>query len=235
MTPPLRLAVVGMGKMGQAVVALAESRGFTVVATLGPAAMAGDVASALRGAEIAIEFTTPEAAEDNVRALIAAGCATVSGTTAWNDRVPDLADDVRRSGGAFLWSPNFSVGVNLFDRLVAEAGRLFAGVPGFDAHLIETHHTAKKDAPSGTARLLESSMRSTLGRIVPVTSVRVGSVPGTHEVVIDGAFETVRLEHVARDRRVFAEGALLAARWLHGRAGVFTMRDVLDPDRNGDT
>ena len=132
-----------------------------------------------------------------------------------------------------LTAPNFSVGVAIFDRVVAEAARMFAGVEGFDGHLIETHHTAKKDAPSGTAASLAASAERASGLTMPITSVRVGSVPGTHEVVFDGAFEQVRLVHEARDRRVFAEGALAAARWLVGRRGVFTMQDVLSTPSGG--
>ncbi|HEX8907434.1 MAG TPA: dihydrodipicolinate reductase C-terminal domain-containing protein, partial [Longimicrobiaceae bacterium] len=112
-------------------------------------------------------------------------------------------------------------------RVVAEAARLVGQAGGFDAHIIETHHTAKKDAPSGTAGLVERAARQALGRAVPITSVRVGHVPGTHELVLDAPFEQITLTHTARDRRVFADGALAAARWLVGRTGVFTMDDVL--------
>src|SRR5436190_479998 len=98
---------------------------------------------------------------------------------------------------------------------------------GFDVHIVETHHAAKKDAPSGTAANLAKAGAGELGRDIPITSIRTGSVPGTHELIFDGTFETIRLEHVARDRRVFADGALLAAKWLIGRHGVFTMADVL--------
>jgi 4-hydroxy-tetrahydrodipicolinate reductase len=111
--------------------------------------------------------------------------------------------------------------------VIAEAARLFDAVPGFDRHLIETHHAAKKDAPSGTAALLARTAEHSSGKPMPITSVRTGSVPGTHEVVFDAPFEQVRLVHEARDRRVFAEGALTAARWLAGRRGVYTMQDVL--------
>jgi 4-hydroxy-tetrahydrodipicolinate reductase len=126
-----------------------------------------------------------------------------------------------------LTAPNFSVGVAVFDRVVAEAARLFGRLEGFDAHLIETHHGAKRDAPSGTAGALAKSASAALGRTIPVTSIRTGHVPGTHEIVFDAPFEQVRLVHEARDRRVFAEGALVAARWLVGRRGVFTLADVL--------
>jgi 4-hydroxy-tetrahydrodipicolinate reductase len=128
-----------------------------------------------------------------------------------------------------LWSPNFSVGVQLFLAIAEEAGRRLRDLSGFDLHLVETHHTAKLDAPSGTALAIAERIRAGLGRDVPITSVRVGAVPGTHDVVIDGAFEQLRVVHEARDRRVFADGALTAARWLAGRSGgaVYTMRDVL--------
>jgi 4-hydroxy-tetrahydrodipicolinate reductase len=132
-----------------------------------------------------------------------------------------------------LSAPNFSVGVAVFDRVVAEAARLFGRLDGFDAHLIETHHAAKKDAPSGTAGALATTASAALGRAIPVTSVRTGHVPGTHEVVFDAPFEQVRLVHEARDRRVFAEGALVAARWIVGRRGVFTMADVLSGSPGG--
>lgn len=226
----LRLAVVGMGRMGRAIAALAPERECDVVATLDAEQTRGGITrELLGGADVAIEFTTPAAAPANVRALLDAGCPVVVGTTGWYDALPALTAYARERAGALLWAPNFSVGVNLFQRVVAEAARLFATAPGFDAHLVETHHTAKKDAPSGTALALEQVAARALGRGIPITSIRTGSVPGTHEFIFDAPFETVRLEHVARDRRVFAEGALVAARWLPGRRGVFEMADVLDP------
>lgn len=223
------IALVGMGKMGRALAALAPERGFRVVAELDPARAdyAGITRESLRGAQVAIEFTTPQAAPANVRACAAAGCPVVVGTTGWYEQLPAVAADVERSGGAILTAPNFSIGVAVFDRVVAEAARLFAQLDGFDAHLVETHHAAKKDAPSGTAGALAKTASAALGRAIPVTSIRVGHVPGTHEVVFDAPFEQVRLVHEARDRRVFAEGALVAARWLVGRRGAFTMADVL--------
>lgn len=227
---PVRLAIVGMGRMGNAIASLAPERGFQVVAQLGAQdAAAGITRERLGGADVAIEFTVPAAAPGNIRALAAAGCPVVVGTTGWYEELDAVSADVTRAGSAMLWAPNFSIGVNIFDRVVAEAARMLGQVPGFDAHLVETHHTAKKDAPSGTALMLARTASDALGRTIPVTSVRTGSVPGTHEVVFDAPFETIRLEHVARDRRVFAEGALLAARWLAGRTGIFQMKDVLEP------
>jgi 4-hydroxy-tetrahydrodipicolinate reductase len=214
-----------MGKMGRALEQLAPDRGFRVVATIHHEHAI--TKESLNGAAVAIEFTSPAAAAANALACASAGCPVVVGTTGWYEQLPTVRRIVEQSGSALLTAPNFSVGVAIFDRIVAEAARLFADQPFFDAHLIETHHTAKKDAPSGTAASLARTAESASGKPMPITSVRVGSVPGTHEVVFDGAFEQVRLVHEARDRRVFAEGALAAAQWLIGRKGVFTMQDVL--------
>lgn len=230
-----RLALIGMGKMGRALAQLAPERGFEVVAQVDPSYSGAQnvTRETLRDAQVAIEFTVPDAAPANIRACIAAGCPVVVGTTGWYDHLPGLRAEVERAGGALLTAPNFSVGVAIFDRVVAEAARLFGRVEGFEAHMVETHHSAKQDAPSGTAGALARTAEAAMGRPLPITSVRVGSVPGTHEVIFDAPFEQVRLVHEARDRRVFAEGALVAARWLVGRAGVFGMQDVLSTPAAG--
>lgn len=228
--PRLRLAVIGDGKMGRAVAALAPDHGFDVAALLGEADVlpGGITPGLLAGADVAIEFTVAEHAAANVRGCVAAGCPVVSGTTGWDDARAAVAAEVRERGGAFLWAPNFSLGVHVFARLVEQAARAVARADaGFDAQIIETHHRAKRDAPSGTARLLAQRAARGSGREPPITSIRTGSVPGTHEVLFDAPFEQIRLEHTARDRRVFAAGALVAGRWLTGRRGVFTLDDVL--------
>lgn len=236
--PPRRLALIGMGKMGRVLAELAPERGWDVVAQFDSAsngAGQGITAKALAGAEVAIEFTVPGAAVANARATVAAGCPIVIGTTGWYEQLSELSAWVSERNGAMLSASNFSLGVNAFEQIVALAARLLTGVGGFDAHLVETHHAAKKDAPSGTAQMLGKSASAAWGGAIPITSVRTGSVPGTHELFFDAPFETVRLEHVARDRRVFAEGALTAAAWLIGRRGVFTMRDVLSTSRGRPT
>ena len=227
-----RVALVGLGRMGRAIEALAAERDCAVVAALG--AGTPITPSSLGGAEVAIEFTVPDAAAANVLACVAAGCPVVSGTTGWAAAIPAVSDRVARDGGALLWAANFSVGVNLFVAIAREAGERLGRDGLFDVHLTEVHHAAKRDAPSGTAVLLADAVGAAAGRPVPVTSVRTGSVPGTHTLVFDAPFEQVTLEHLARDRRVFADGALLAARWLArrwhaGGRGVFTMADVLTP------
>jgi 4-hydroxy-tetrahydrodipicolinate reductase len=224
-----KLALIGYGKMGHAIEQLASTKDFTVVSRIDP--HGGDASKvsrdALKGAEVAVEFSTPATAPANITAALEAGCAVVVGTTGWYEKRKDVERIARDSGGALLVAPNFSIGVAAFGEIVKAAARALKGAPGFEAHMVETHHSAKKDAPSGTAANLEKLAAAELGKNIPITSVRVGSVPGTHELVFDGPFEQIRLEHVARDRRVFADGALLAARWIIGKKGVFTMEDVL--------
>jgi 4-hydroxy-tetrahydrodipicolinate reductase len=227
MTRP-KLAIVGLGKMGRAVDELAAAHGFDVVARLGRegGSAARIDGAALHGADVAIEFTEPSAAPANVRALIAAGCPVVTGTTGWADQLPAVIREVERAGGAMIWESNFSPGAQMLLALLATAATSLARAPdSFAPHIIETHHAAKKDAPSGTARTL-AERGEALGVKMPITSVRVGNVPGTHEIVLDAPYEQIRIEHVVRDRRVFASGALLAARWLIGKRGVFRMSDV---------
>jgi 4-hydroxy-tetrahydrodipicolinate reductase len=229
--PAPRLAVIGDGKMGRTLVQLAPERGFTVCALIGARHNPGGrgvSAGSLNGAQVAVEFTEPEAAAANIEAALRAGIPIVSGTTGWYDALPRLRALAVELNGALFTAPNFSVGVAAFGRIAERAATVFAPLTAFDAQIVETHHSAKKDAPSGTAAMLRDVVRAPLDRDIPVTSIRVGSVPGTHEIIFDAPFEQIRLTHEARDRRVFADGALLAARWLIGRRGVFTMSDLLD-------
>ena len=233
----LRLAIVGDGKMGRAIADLARERAFEVTALIGAADNARGAAitrARLGDADVIIEFTEPAAAPENILAAVRAGYPVVTGTTGWADRLDAVASDVRAANGALVHAPNFSIGVNLFLAIAAAAGRVMQRGAGFDAHIVETHHAAKKDAPSGTAIALEHAVAQGLGRRVPTSSIRTGHVPGTHELSFDGPFEHIRLTHTARDRRVFADGALHAAAWVRGRQGVFTMRDVLElgPETN---
>ena len=226
MSAPPRVALVGMGKMGRAIRAIAEERGVPVVAALDRDDPID--AGTLAGADVAIEFSEPAAAVTNVRACLAAGCPVVVGTTGWLDVLPQVTDEVRAARGRLLWAANFSLGVNIMLELAAAAGRLVRG-RGFDAAIVESHHAAKQDAPSGTALAVARAAEPTFGAPIPIASVRVGHVPGRHELILDGPFEQLRLVHDARDRRVFAEGALAAATWLagHRAPGVYTMQDVL--------
>ncbi len=226
----MRLALIGDGKMTRAIAPLALERGHTITATIkrgdNPDG-AGITRERLGGPDVAIEFTEPSAAAANVLACAKAGLPVVVGTTGWYNRLESVIAEVRRLDGSMFWAPNFSLGVAVLSAAIDAASAALRGVPGFDVHLVETHHSAKKDRPSGTAASLAAIAGRNLGREVAITSVRTGHVPGTHELVIDAAFEQLRLVHEARDRRVFADGALSAAEWLMGRKGVFTMRDML--------
>lgn len=226
----IALAVIGDGRMGRAVRDLASDAGFDVVAYLGERDVnaSGLTRAQLANAAVAIEFTVPSAAAANIVACARAGVPVVSGTTGWDAQRAAAEAAVREAKGAVLWSPNFAIGVHLFARILERAAAEFGAVaPAFDAHLVETHHAQKKDAPSGTARMLADRAARLLGHELPITSIRTGHVPGTHECVFDAAFEQVRLTHETRDRRVFAAGALAAARWLAGKQGIFTMDDFL--------
>jgi len=231
MSDPLRIAIIGGGLMGHAVKELADERGITVAGMLDSAAMedeSGATKELLSGADVALEFSTPTAAVANIGVCLEAGCPVVVGTTGWYEQLQEVEASVEASGGSLLWASNFSLGVALLTKLVERAGELASSLEQFDVQLTETHHTLKRDAPSGTALTLEGEMSRAMGRSIPITSVRTGFVPGTHEVTLDGPFERITLAHEARDRRVFADGALTAAAWLHGRKGVFTMADVFD-------
>lgn len=222
MSVPIRVAIIGDGKMGKAISALAQENGFQVVAMIGEGQEV-----ALAGAEVAIEFTQPDAAVGNIRTCVAAGVPVVVGTTGWYDQLPLVTDEVNGANSALLWSANFSVGVNVLIQLARKAGELLAGSDAFTAGMVETHHAGKKDAPSGTAKVVAGALSEKLGSEIAISSVRTGNVVGTHELSFEGKFETIKLTHIAHDRRVFAEGALRAAKWLVGKRGVFTMADVL--------
>jgi 4-hydroxy-tetrahydrodipicolinate reductase len=227
---PFRIALLGMGRMGREIRALAEERGIVVAAALDEADVHPDrerARAALSAAEVVLDFTVPDAVVDNVALCMDAGRPVVVGTTGWYDRMGEVTELVRAAEGGLLWAANFSVGVAALVALARRAGRLLRDARGFDAHLVETHHGAKKDAPSGTGIVLARAVAEGLGRDIPTTSVRTGHVPGTHELAFDGPFERLILRHDARDRRAFADGALLAAAWLRGRAGIYTMSDVL--------
>jgi 4-hydroxy-tetrahydrodipicolinate reductase len=223
----LRIALFGVGRLGKEIVALAPGRDATVVATFGRDNPA--TPEALRDAmpDVAIDVSVAEAVVGNARLCLASRVPLVIGVTGWHDHVPEVTAAADAAHGAVLIAPNFSIGAALFTAAVADAARRFSRALGFDAAIVETHHAMKKDAPSGTARSLAEAVRVSRGADVPVSSVRVGHVPGVHTLVLDAPFEQVTLTHEARDRRVFADGALLAARWLHGRTGCFTMADIV--------
>jgi 4-hydroxy-tetrahydrodipicolinate reductase len=227
----LGLAIVGCGKMGRLVAQLAPEYGFDVRAKFTRESNlhdAGIVPDFLRGVDVAVEFTTPDAAPDNLRRLAALGVNTVCGTTGWYEHLPTINESVLGAGTGLVYSPNFSVGVNVFMQAVAHAACFFAKYPEYEAWGWEIHHSAKKDAPSGTLKRLAQEIRASgYSRALTLTANRAGAHPGTHEIGFDSAADTITLRHTARNREGFARGALRAARWLAGKQGVFEFREIL--------
>jgi 4-hydroxy-tetrahydrodipicolinate reductase len=242
----MTIALIGHGKMGKEVEAAARERQIPLggifdeeenphAAALTPAA--------LRGIDACIDFSTPTAVLDNIRAVTAAGCNMVVGTTGWYEHLDEVRSMVLERNTGFLYAANFSLGVNIFSQVVSEAARLFDRHPEYDVAVTELHHRGKADSPSGTALslgslLLQSFSRkseilgdTSHGTIAPqqlhVSSTRVGHITGRHSVIFDSEADTIELSHTARNRRGFALGALVAAQWLKGKKGFFTMRDVI--------
>jgi 4-hydroxy-tetrahydrodipicolinate reductase len=227
----MKIVIVGDGRMARAIAAEATAAGDEVLAMLGPEDNRngrGLTAARLSPADVVLEFTTPSAVVSNLRALHAIGARVVCGTTGWEAERPTIEAEWRNGPGALLAASNFAIGVHLFLAAAKALAQAAALRPEFDAFLHERHHAAKLDAPSGTAITLQQIVRAAdPSREWPVTSVRAGKIPGEHELVLDAPFESITLRHVARDRRVFASGALAAARWLQGRQGVFTIDAML--------
>jgi 4-hydroxy-tetrahydrodipicolinate reductase len=224
----MRAVVVGTGRMGALVRAELERRGHEVLAWVGREAGADALSrERLAGADVAVEFTVPAAAPLVVERLLLAGVPVVSGTTGWDAGLPRAQDVARARGGALLHAANFSLGLHVMLRAVRELARAFAAHPEFRPRLVEVHHVHKKDAPSGTARVIAAAAREAGGVEVPIESVRTGEVAGTHTLTFATPHESVTLAHDVRDRAVFAAGAVTAAEWLVGRRGVFGLDDVL--------
>jgi 4-hydroxy-tetrahydrodipicolinate reductase len=218
------LALVGYGKMGRLIAELAPEYEFEVVQTL----EAGNEWIGFPGVDVAIEFTTPHAAPENLMRLAEAGIPTVTGTTGWLKHLDEVSEAFKKADGSLVWSPNFSVGVAVFRRLVETAGQLLKNENEYGSWAWEIHHDAKKDAPSGTLiHLVEALRKGGYARAVDVSSNRAGKHPGTHEIGFDSAADTITLRHAARSREGFARGALKAARWILDHKGVFTFEEVL--------
>ena len=219
----MRLLIVGYGRMGRLVEALAVEQGMEIASRID--VDAGDWSTP---ADVAIDFSTAAALTANFPRYLERKLPAVIGTTGWAEQAPAFRADAERAGIGVVASANFSIGVNLFELIVADAARLMRSHPQFGAWIHELHHVAKRDAPSGTALLLRDAMtKAGYDRAIDVASTRAGAIPGTHTIGFDGPSDTIELTHTARDRRGFASGALLAAQWIKDRRGWFTMADVL--------
>jgi 4-hydroxy-tetrahydrodipicolinate reductase len=219
----MKLLLVGYGKMGQLVEQLAVAQGMEIASRIDVGT--GDWTSP---ADVAIDFSTAGALKENFLHYVERQLPAVIGTTGWADLAPGFRQQAEQAGLGVVASANFSIGVNLFEMLVADAAKRMRQHPQYGAWIHEAHHATKRDAPSGTALLLRDAMTAAgYDRPIDISSTRAGAVPGTHTVGFDAPSDTIELTHTARDRRGFASGALLAAQWIQGRRGWFSMMDVL--------
>lgn len=227
----MKIALIGHGKTGSLVKTLAEKKGHEIVAVITrneTGKSVDELAQVLSGADVAIDFSTPERVRENVEACIGAGVPLIEGTTGWNAQRDEIETLVREKGGTMVFGANFSIGVNLFYRIVDHASELFARFPGYEAFIEEQHHSGKKDAPSGTALKLKDFVSRHIEKDFSVSSTRAGNIPGTHRVGFDGQFDQILLQHVARTGEGFAAGAIMAAEWIVGKTGFFEFTDVMN-------
>ena len=227
----MKLALIGLGAMGQLVAGRARGAGDEIGLTLtsrDAALFAAELAELLRGHDGAIDFSVGSAVLTHVAACARANVALVEGTTGWNARESEARLIVAKHEGALVYGANFSVGVNIFYRIVAHAAALFQSLDGYAAFIEEAHHSRKRDAPSGTALRLRDLMEEQLKREIPIASTRAGYIPGTHRAGFDSEADQIMLTHTARNREGFAAGALMAAHWIAGRKGVFEFSEVID-------
>lgn len=241
----MKIALIGYGAMNRLIAELAvrenheiglvwTSREARQAAASSSAAGPDDLAAALAGHTVAIDFSVGDQVLSHIRTCARAGVPLVEGTTGWQDQEMEARRTVEQAGGALLYGANFSIGVNLFYRIVARAAELISNFKAYDPFIEEAHHNRKRDAPSGTALKLRDVLARSLDREVEVASTRAGHIPGTHRVGFDSVADQILLTHTARTREGFAAGALWAAGWITaaGRRGVYEFSEVIDDALN---
>lgn len=242
----VKIAIIGFGKMGVPVKKIAQERGHTVV-TIDPTAKDADFkeinAQSLSGADVCIDFTTAGTVIENAKKVAAQNKNLVVGTTGWYDKMPEMASATKNIG--CLWSGNFSIGMNVFFRAVRASAKMINNLPEYDAAVFEIHHNQKKDSPGGSAQIAGKIILEEMKRKkkvfadrfaerkpeadeLHVASIRCGTIPGTHTVLFDSPVDTIELKHVARGREGFAFGAVLAAEFVKGKKGFFTIDDLMN-------
>lgn len=226
----MKIALIGHGTMGKLIERLALEKEHEIAVVIDDAD-AGlsieELAAKLNGADVAIDFTVAEAVQRNVEACVAAGVPLVEGTTGWNTQRDEIEHIVREGNSAFVYGANFSIGVNLFYRIVAHAAELIAKFPEYEAFIEEQHHSRKKDSPSGTALKLKDVVSKHVD-VGEIAATRSGNIPGTHTVGFDGPADQIMLTHTARSREGFATGAILAAEWIIGKKGFFEFSAIME-------
>jgi len=236
----MNIALIGYGKMGKTIERIALAAGHSIVLKIGRGNTEDLNADLLKAVDVAIEFSRPESAYDNICRCLEAGVPVICGTTGWLDKLENVKAICLDRKGAFLYASNFSVGVNLFFALNRQLARLMTNYPQYAPSLLEIHHIHKLDAPSGTAITLAEDLMAALPKKqkwvntasgapdeLSILSERSGEVPGTHEVRYTSAIDTITIRHEAHSREGFAHGALVAAEWIVGKEGCFEMKDVL--------
>lgn len=229
----MRVAIIGYGKMGHEIERVLEERGHSVVLKVDVDNRAEAMTkSAFEGVDVAIEFTSPATAYDNIKDCILLGVPVLSGSTGWLEHKAEIDALCKEQGGAFFYSSNYSLGVNVLFRLNRWLSKVMATLPQYNVKIEETHHIHKLDAPSGTAATLAEEMQEASNGALNVAkeeiiSYREGEVPGIHTITFDSEEDTLTVSHSAKSRRGLALGAVLAAEWLVGRKGVFSMDDFL--------
>ncbi|MBM4235129.1 MAG: 4-hydroxy-tetrahydrodipicolinate reductase [Firmicutes bacterium] len=244
----MQIGIAGYGKMGKMIRQKALEKGHQVAAVIDPSSDAEEItsreiSSAILPLDVIIDFTDPQTLVDNVTLYGELQLPVVIGTTGWYDRLSEVATIVNRAGTGLIWSGNFSLGVNIFFQLVKAAAGLMERFEQYDVLVSEVHHSQKKDSPSGTAEMIGAILLDALSRKMRIitgnpekplcaedlhiSSSRVGEVPGIHRVVFDSEIDTISIEHSARDRSGFAEGALLAAEWIVNKKGLYNIDDLM--------
>ena len=220
----MKIAILGNGKMGKRIGRLAKINGdkIVVISSSNRPAISID----LNIADVAIDFSTPSSAFENISHAINSGIPVISGTTAWLEKMQDIERLCIERNGAFLYASNFSLGMNIFFELNKKLAELMKNHK-YESQIHEIHHTEKLDSPSGTAITLAKQMKNILSAESKITTDRIDDVPGTHQITYSSSVDEIKIKHIAKNRDGFAMGAIIAAEWIIGKKGIFSMKDVL--------
>jgi len=231
----MNIALLGYGKMGKAIETIAIKRGHKIALKV-----SSDTKEyTLKNIDVAIDFSLPSSAFENISKCILDNVPIISGTTGWLEKYNDIVSLCNENKGTFLYASNFSLGVNIFFELNKTLAKLMKGLPQYNVHIEEIHHTQKLDAPSGTAITLAEeiinesdyknwTLESPKPNEISILAKRIENVPGTHEINYESEVDSISIKHTAHSREGFALGAVIAAEWIHDKTGVFTMKDVLN-------
>lgn len=229
----MKVALIGYGKMGHMIESIALERGHKIVCIIDQNNLCDFESEAFASADVAIEFTTPQTAEQNIRRAWAAGVPVVCGTTGWDveplkqQLLCNSTQPLHHPTPSLMWSSNYSIGVNILFALNRQLAKLMVSYPDYTPHITEVHHIHKLDAPSGTAKTLQEAIGEERLPIADIESIREGEVPGIHTVVWDSEVDTISISHSAKSRKGFALGAVIAAEWMKGKTGWHDFSEVI--------